>query len=115
LTPAEFVKQANAICERANREREVVAAAVPKNPSPAEIRRYVFQHEIPNLRRQIRGIGALPAPPADRAMVRRFVTTGEEAVERLRARPQLVRTLVDVFWTPLKIARKMGLASCGAA
>ncbi len=92
LTRAEFIEQANVICERNN---EVLRAAVIESFGPDEqpdddagIR---FTHEIwvPNLREQNRELTELGKPPADRQRIEAMLDSIERVTDQIEADPAL--------------------------
>lgn len=92
LTRAGFIQQANAICNAANEElRQAMAETFGADLKPDNETGIRFTHEIwvPNLRRQIRELGELEPPPADRREINSMLAGLTRATDRVEADPAL--------------------------
>jgi hypothetical protein len=111
LTKAEFIEQADAICENADGAQLAAVARVTRRSSgnkAADERELLIQGLEP-VQRQAEEINALGAPSGDEAQVSAIVVGMEEAVGGTEEAPDKV---VAVFAKVNKLAKAYGLKAC---
>lgn len=92
LSRAEFIRQANAICNEANEVlRKAMVEAFPADRKPDNETGIRFTREVwvPNLREQIRDLRELASPPADRQKIDLMLNRLDRATDRVEADPAL--------------------------
>lgn len=92
LTRAEFIEQANTICNAANEVlREAMMEAFPADGKPNNETGIRFTHEIwvPNLRQQLRDLRALEPPAADRPKIEAMLDELSRVTDRVDADPAI--------------------------
>jgi hypothetical protein len=119
LSKSEFVKQANAICEKGKKEGLAKMSAyvkAHKGSSEAanlklisEAIRTVF---IPQIQNQVDAIRALGAPAGEEAQVEGFLTALEEDAEAARQSSGTSATLGKSFRVSVKLAHEYGVDGC---
>jgi hypothetical protein len=121
LSKAEFVKQANAICEKRKKQSLKKMAAYVKQhkggsgqPNPALLVKAVKAVFIPGVETQIEEIRALGAPPGDEAKVEAFLASLEDGVDAVSEASggSAVTGFGKSFKRSAKLAREYGLAGC---
>lgn len=120
LSKAEFVKRANAICEKGKKQSLAKMAAYVKNekggsgqPSPALLVKAVKAVFIPGVETQIEEIRALGAPPGDEETVEAFLASLEEGVAAGEASGgSAAAAFGQSFKRSAKLAREYGLDGC---
>jgi hypothetical protein len=120
LSKAEFVKQANAICEKGKKESLVKMAAYAKQhkgagqAGPAAIVEAVKAVFIPGVESQIEEIRALGAPPGEEAKVEDFLAAMEDGVDTANeasgSNPSAAFS--QSFKRSAKLAHEYGLDGC---
>lgn len=121
LSKAEFVNQANAICEKGKKQSLKEMAAYVKQhkggsgqPGPALIVKAVKAVFIPGVETQIEEIRALGAPPGEEAKVDAFLAALEEGVEAAgeASGGSAGAAFGQGFKRSAKLAREYGLNGC---
>jgi hypothetical protein len=122
LTKVEFIKRADAICEKnegkVTSEFEDYAEEKGwdenKEPSKEQQEEAIVEVVGPNVQAQVDEIRELGAPEGDEETIDEMLTAVEEGVERIEEEPQL---LTEEAKNPLaegsKLARDYGLEKCG--
>jgi hypothetical protein len=122
LTKAEFIKQADAICEKAGDEVEVEVEAfaeendIPtdKEPSDEVKEEIVIEVLVPNIEEQAEGIAALGAPSGEEEQVDQIVEGIETAASETSEDPSSVISGDDgAFKGVNKEAKEYGFKVCG--
>jgi hypothetical protein len=122
LTKAEFVKQADAICAKGDKQdqEEFEAFAKERNldegkePSKAVQEEAVSEIVIPGVRQQIEEIDDLEAPEGDEVKVEEIVTSVEEGLDELEEDPTLLFGGGNPLGAGSKLARDYGMEKCGS-
>jgi len=121
LSKAEFVKRANAICEKGKkRSLAKMAAYVRKEkgdsgqPNPALLVKAVKAVFIPGVEAQIKEIRALGAPSGDEETVEAFLASLEEGVDAAKEASggSAGAAFGQGFKRSAKLAREYGLNGC---
>jgi hypothetical protein len=116
LSKAEFLKQGNAICKKAEEERGKVIAAVAQNANPkanvAATQEKVIRKAIPTYEEAARQIAELGVPAGDEAKVESLVSAMEEAAERAIADPATAVATAIPFKKANELAKDYGLQGC---
>jgi hypothetical protein len=117
VTKAEFIKRANAICNRALEEQEAAVAAAERKlghgrpVSNAQRERVLITLTPRFFERKTEALAKLPAPAGSEAQVRAIIVGYEAGVREIEARPVTV-----VRGTPFlegrKAAGRYGLSKC---
>jgi hypothetical protein len=121
LTKAEFLKKGNAICAKGNKELNKKFAAYDKTlkrgqePSDAQKKELAETILFPTIRKEISGVGALPAPEGEEEKVEEIVDTAQEALEKAEEDPVAFVSEEEspVFAKADKLTREYGLTACG--
>jgi hypothetical protein len=118
LTKAEYVKQANAICEKVQREMEAKFAEFVKRENaghgaadPKAFKEEVANVAIPGLEKQIEELSALPAPAGEEEEVELILERQEESLEKVEEDPTF-RTSGGLYEELNKPASDYGLSEC---
>lgn len=122
LTRAEFVKQGNAICSKAEVEKnDSLKAALRKlgesNQTLTKARQVelVSTVALPPIRQMTEELGGLGAPSDEEAAVEAMVEAFETEVERLEADPASVVNGSGGSFAPAnKLAKAFGMKACAA-
>src|SRR3954451_2032411 len=102
-TKAQFLKNADQICEERLKEKDRVLKGTLKQFSPAEIANpskekleELGQSVLPPFKKLISEIDELPAPPKDKGAVNSIIDSLDEGMEKAEADPSKLAT-VDPF------------------
>lgn len=119
LTKAEFIKQGDAICEKANEQSEAEAEKFAKEndfslerPTKAQLEEAVTEILVPNFNRQVEELNALGAPEGDEEQVEEIVVSLETAAGEIEQDPSLVFE-GQVLKEPAQLAKDYGFEVCG--
>jgi hypothetical protein len=116
LTKAQFVAQANAICEEGTRklaaaQKELEKAIGTGAPSEAQITAYATGVFVPSIQSQIERIKALGAPAGEEATLTHMLDVAQADLNLVRARPPLLVS-GHPFASFAKLAHPYGLTAC---
>ncbi|HMI82053.1 MAG TPA: hypothetical protein VK480_09730 [Solirubrobacterales bacterium] len=118
LTKDEFVKQANAICTKHQRQMEAKfskfveeANAGSRTSTPEKFKEGVTKIAIPALEEQIEELSALPAPAGEEEQVKLILERQEETLKKVEADPTF-RTSGGPYEELNKPASDYGLSEC---
>jgi len=116
LSKAQFIKQANAICEQADEDQFAGMAKVEKEvsgniESQANEEEMVISGALPPIQREAEEIAALGAPSGDEEDVEALVVAIEGAVEEAEEDP--IQGLEKAFNEPDRLAAKYGFKRSG--
>lgn len=117
LTKAEFVKQADAICEKYNRqgEREFKAVVekegLGESPNRKEVAESIERVAVPILEGQIEDLRALPVPAGEEQKVELILERQEQSLEKVEEEP-LFRVSGNPYEELNKPAADYGLVEC---
>jgi len=122
LTKAEFVKQADAICTKGDKqdEKEFEDFAKEHNLSEGKEPSKEVQEEavqdivVPGVRQQIEEIDELAAPEGDEAKIEAVVTAVEDGLDELEDDPTLLFKGKNPLGEGSKLAKEYGMTKCGA-
>jgi hypothetical protein len=115
LTKSEFLKQGNAICKKGDKVIDSAAnKAFPSNqqPSDAEITKFAEGTAIPEIQKEIDGIGDLNPPSADEGKVNALLDEAQVALDKAKADPLIFASNNDPFAKANKLANDYGLTDC---
>ncbi len=108
LTKADFVTQANAICDTGNK---AAGSALHRGMSGAQVEAAVTNSFAPAVQTQIDGIKALAAPAGDESTVTNMLSLAQADLDKVKADPGLVAD-PNLFSDFAKVAHPYGLTSC---
>jgi hypothetical protein len=116
-TKAEFVKQADAICQKGSKEIDQKGKALfggGQKPTSAQQKQFATEVLLPNVEQQVSGVDNLTPPKGDEDQVNAIVTTAHAAIEKGKSDPAaLLSDKDDPFAKTNKLAREYGLKVCG--
>lgn len=121
LSKAEFIKQADKICEKGNEENNTEFEefakehnlSEKKEPSKAVQEEAISEIVAPGVKKQIEEIDALGAPEGDEKKVEAMVGAVEEGVEEIEANPAVLIEGKNPLAKGSKLAKEYGLKTCG--
>lgn len=119
LTKAEFIKQGDAICEKANKQSEAEAEKFSKEndfslerPSKEQLEEAVTEILVPNFNRQVEDLKALEAPEGDEEQAEEIISSLDDAAAEIEEDPSLVFE-EQVLKEPAELAEDYGFEVCG--
>jgi hypothetical protein len=122
LTKAEFIKQANGICGRTNKQfedeferfAEKETTSQSQELSNAQFREAAETLFIPIVGQQLKEVRALGAPQGDEQQVDKILSSAEKALQEARQDPTILFVEGDgPFAEANKLAGAYGLDKCG--
>jgi hypothetical protein len=121
ITKAQFIKQADAICAKGNKEDEAEfekfekenGLSEKKEPTKAQQEEATSEIVVPSVQKQIEEIDALGAPKGDEKKIEALVASVEEGVEEIEADPASLTEGKNPLAKGSKLAREYGLKTCG--
>jgi hypothetical protein len=121
LTKAEFIKRADAICEKSEGKvtsefedyAEEKGWDENKEPSKEQQEEVIVEVVGPNVQAQVDEIRELEAPEGDEETIDEMLTAVEEGVEDLEENPGQVTSGDNPLAEGSKLARDYGLEKCG--
>jgi hypothetical protein len=121
ITKAQFVKQADAICEKGNKESEAEFEELAKEkgfsekkePSKPQQEEIISEIVAPGVQKQIEEIDALGAPEGDEKQIEAMVAAVEEGVEEIEENPASLIEGKNPLAKGTKLAKDYGLKACG--
>jgi uncharacterized protein with von Willebrand factor type A (vWA) domain len=121
VTKAQFIKQANAICEKGTEENEAEfeefaeekGLSEKEEPTKAQQEEAITEIVAPGVQKQIEEIDALGAPEGDEKQVEAIVTSVEEGVEEIEENPSSLIKGENPLGRGSKLAKEYGLKACG--
>lgn len=113
-TKEEWLAEANAACERADRvmNREGEALFAEGEPSQQVMRDYALEVVVPAFRRTIADIRALGAPAGDEQVIEELLAAQEEGTDRVEQDPLSIFEEDEPSQAD-RLAAQYGLTSCG--
>ena len=122
VTKAQFVKEADAICVKGDKqnEKEFEEFAKEHNLSEGKEPSKEVQEEavqdlvVPGVRQQIEEIDDLAVPSGDEAKIEEVVSSVEEGLEELEEDPTLLFKGKNPLGKGSKLAREYGMVKCGS-
>jgi hypothetical protein len=120
LTKAEFIKQADAICEKTDKVQEAgLKAYLQKKPEAQSTKagqsKMVLAVGLPPIQTEAEELAELGAPSGDEAKVAAIVDGIEKAVEKGEAEPGSLLTGSSPFTEVDKLAGEYGFKACNNA
>jgi hypothetical protein len=119
ISKAQFIKQAEAICESGNKQLQIDFAAFLKNnagiehPTEATYAELVNTVVAPDIEREVEELRELGAPSADLDQVQAMLDAREESVALAEEDPQAVtHNSEKVFAKASKLAKEYGMETC---
>ena len=118
LSKAQWVKQADAICTKANDRQEALLQKVAEDvrgaPSKSEQADFVVNAGVPPLREAAASLEELGAPAGEEEKVEDFIDALEKAIDETEAEPVEFAEAKSAPFTPVeRQAEKLGLEICG--
>ena len=121
LTKVEFVKQADAICEKGTEENQAEfeefaeenGLSEKKEPTKAQQEEAVTEIVAPGVQKQIEEIDALDAPEGDEEQIEAMVAAVEEGVKEIEENPAALTEGKNPLAEGSKLAKEYGLKACG--
>jgi ABC-type lipoprotein release transport system permease subunit len=113
LTKADWIAQADAICQHGNQESNQAAHQQFGNQKPtgAEIQQFLTGTALPNTQTQIDKIKALGAPSGDEDQVNHILDVVQADIDKAKAAGDLNESTFD---DGNALAKQYGLKVCGA-
>jgi hypothetical protein len=124
ITKAEFLKKADAVCERGNEQTQADVAAyveeknfsLSKKQTPAQYTAFIEAVLVPNVNKEIEEIRDLGAPSGDEDQVEAILSALEDAVAKAQKESKaVVQERTDLFGRASELAKEYGLKACGQA
>jgi hypothetical protein len=121
ITKAEFIKQADAACEKGEKQMQVAFGAFSQEkqqegvnkPTPELYDELVAAVVVPPIEQEADEIRALGAPDGDEEQIDAFVEAREESIEIAEGEPKAIISNSDViFGKSSKLADAYGLENC---
>jgi hypothetical protein len=122
LTKAQFLKQGNAICAKANEELNGEVAKFFKEnglgekqqPSTAELTEVAEDFVTPIVGRQVEEIRQLGSPAGEEQQVEKILSAAEEGIKKSEEDPDsLLAGENSAFGKANQLAKEYGLKTCG--
>jgi hypothetical protein len=120
ISKAQFIKQADAICEKGDKEanKEVEAFVEENNvdtnkPTTKQQEEVITEVVAPNVQGQAEQISELGAPSGDEKKIEAMVDAVEEGVEEIESDPKTLIEGKNPLGKGSKLAKEYGLKSCG--
>jgi hypothetical protein len=115
ITKATFIKQADAICAKADSvQRQAVEAHSKSRTSEAEEEELLRKFGLPPIQAEAEELGDLEAPAGDQAKVNLIVKGIKAAVVKAEADPASVLTSTGPFAGVEKLAGEYGFKVCNS-
>lgn len=116
LTKAEFVKQANALCAKYNKQMAADFAGFLEehrdgNSTPALAAEAVAKATIPATKKELEDLRAMPVPSGEEEEVEALLKRRQEALEKIEDEPQF-KTAGDPFEEFNQPLTDYGLTEC---
>jgi hypothetical protein len=111
ISKADFVAQANAICDKGNQVTDSAGAQLGENPSQAQLTELISKTFVPSIQGQIDAIKALGAPVGDEATVAKMLSLAQDNLDQLESDPSQIEN-PKLFANFAKVAHPYGLTSC---
>jgi hypothetical protein len=118
LSKQEFIKQADAICAKGDREINQTGQEVlgGQQPSSEELEQFGSETVVPNIQNQIDQIRALTPPEGDEEEVSAILDAAQRGVDEIEQDPSLLGQGQDAggaFEEANRLAQDYGLTDCG--
>lgn len=121
VSKAEFVKEADAVCQGGNKRMEAGFAKFltenkdVKRPTRDDYEKLVVTVLVPSIRKEIDELRALDTPSGDEDRADAIFDAVEEGLETAEGDPKLAVTSSDaVFGISSRLAKEYGLEVCGS-
>jgi len=117
-TKAAFIKQADAICKKADDEQTKALEELANNKgsleklSSAEQLDLAVELGLPPIQKEGEKLGELTPPAGDEGQVEAFVETIEEATKKAEADPSLLTSGAGPFEKADKLGKSYGFKAC---
>jgi hypothetical protein len=114
LSQDEFITQADQICADGDKEIDQQAQETfgQGEPSDQEVEQFASETVVPNIQRQIDGIGALTPPEGDEDEVSAILDAAQEALDEIEQDPSSLQS-GNPFKQANQLAQDYGLTECG--
>jgi hypothetical protein len=121
ITKAQFIKQADAICAKGNKENEAEfeefakekGLSESKEPTKAQQEEAISDIVAPGVQKQIEEIDALGAPEGDEGKVEAMIAAVEEGAGKIEENPASLIEGKNPLAKGSKLAKEYGLKTCG--
>jgi hypothetical protein len=115
-TKSQYVKEADAICAKAEGEQFQLIVAYKKKHPTAEEEEMVKPAAIPPLEEEMSGIKALATPEGDEDQVQAWINAFEASLQKVKNNPHSILNLrKNPFEDANKKAAKLGFKTCSSA
>jgi hypothetical protein len=114
ITKAEFITQADVICEEtdARQAAAVEAHLGSSNPNQHELEQAIEKYALPPIKEEVDELEGLEVPAGERVQIRAILQGIKGAVRRAEADPGSVVSGSGPFASVEKLGRKFGFAAC---
>jgi hypothetical protein len=119
ITKAQFINRADAICQKANEDKQqAIAASFKKRsltslPENKKVQEEIVLEAIPPLKKMTKELGALGAPSGDEKKVESMVDSYEAGIESIEEDPAgALGESYDAFDKANQMAAAYGLEAC---
>jgi hypothetical protein len=118
LTKAQFISQADAICQKHNEDTSVKYDTFYKEhekkaPTKAEVEKLTEQVYMGNLEARLEGLKGLTPPEGEEGQVTAMIDALEAGIKKAKAEDAVpYQTTFDVFQSSNKLSQKYGLTYC---
>jgi hypothetical protein len=115
LSKADYVGQANAICQQGNEDiaQQAKEQFGDSAPSGSDAENFIADVVVPNFEGQLEDLRALSPPKGDEETVAKVYDELESAIEKVRDDPSLAVSS-DPFTEATRLAHDYGLTGCGS-
>jgi hypothetical protein len=114
LTRAQFIRQADAICKKGNKQIDAAAQEVftrNQQPSSAQLEQFATETLIPNIQRQVDDVRDLDEPSEDGDRVNEFLDSAQSELDKGRDDPLYV-TSEESFSKANELGQQYGFEVC---
>jgi hypothetical protein len=116
LTKAQFIKQADAICTKGNKQIDAAAGKIfttKQQPSKAQLTQFASEALIPDIQGQVDDVRALNEPSDDEDQVNAFLDSAQAELDKGKKDP-LYMTSDKSFSETNKLGKQYGFKVCAA-
>jgi hypothetical protein len=120
ISKSEFVAKGNAVCAAGDRTQEAKVEAflraqglkANEEPTKAQLVEVTEAVFVPSVQNQIDGLTALGAPSGEEQRVNSALTGAQEAIDKIRANPQMAFAKEPPFHAAAQELHALGLTKC---
>lgn len=118
ISKADFLKQANAVCDKQNAVIERAAKQLAEGkgkPSRAAQIRFASATVVPSMEAEIAALESIGYPAEDEEAIETFLAEAENALREVKKEPMVLSNGPGPFAGADKFASTYGLSACGFA